>query len=115
MEDKKDPKPDLPDKFYFKIGEVSRIAAVPAYVLRFWETEFQRIKPKRTTAGQRLYRKTDVELILEIKHLLHHRKFTIQGAKRHLNAPANAADYPETRRLLTEIRMELQAIRAILK
>ena len=70
----------IPDKFYFKIGEVSHIADVPAYVLRFWETEFKQIKPKRTDAGQRLYRKQDVALVLRIKRLLYDRKFTIEGA-----------------------------------
>ena len=69
------PAPDIPDKLYFKIGEVSEIVEVPAYVLRFWESEFKRISPKRTSSGQRLYRKRDVELILKIKHLLYNKKF----------------------------------------
>jgi DNA-binding transcriptional MerR regulator len=75
---------EIPDKFYFKIGEVSQLADVPPYVLRFWETEFKQIKPKRTEAGQRLYRKQDVLLILRIKKLLYDRKFTIEGARQHL-------------------------------
>ncbi len=74
----------IPDKLYFKIGEVSRLAGVPAHVLRFWEAEFPRIAPKRTDAGQRLYSRREVELILEIKDLLHRRKFTIAGAKKWL-------------------------------
>ena len=74
----------IPDKFYFKIGEVAALLDLPTHVLRFWESEFTRIKPKRTSAGQRLYRKKDVELILEIKHLLHEKKFTIPGAKKFL-------------------------------
>ncbi len=77
---------EIPDKFYFKVGEVSAIAGVPAYVLRFWETEFEKVKPKRTPSGQRLYSKGDVELILEIRHLLYEKKFTIQGAKKHLKS-----------------------------
>ena len=72
---------ELPDKLYFKVGEVSSIVGVPAYVLRFWESEFKKINPKRTSSGQRLYRKKDVELILWIKHLLYEKKFTIEGAK----------------------------------
>ncbi len=76
----------LPDKLYFKIGEVSKIAGVPPYVLRFWENEFKKIHPKRTPSGQRLYRKKDVELILTIKHLLYGKQFTIRGANRYLNA-----------------------------
>ena len=75
---------ELPNKLYFKVGEVSAIVGVPAYVLRFWESEFKKINPKRTPSGQRLYRKRDVELILKIKHLLYEKKFTIQGAKQHL-------------------------------
>ena len=72
---------ELPDKLYFKVGEVSTIVGVPAYVLRFWESEFNKINPKRTPSGQRLYRKKDVELIIWIKHLLYEKKFTIEGAK----------------------------------
>lgn len=75
---------ELPDKLFFKVGEVSTIAGVPAYVLQFWEKEFNRIKPKRTPSGQRLYRRKDVELILEIKHLLYDKKFTIPGARQRL-------------------------------
>jgi DNA-binding transcriptional MerR regulator len=62
---------ELPDKLYFKIGEVSEIAALPSHVLRFWENEFPRINPKRTPSGQRLYRKSDIEFVLKIKHLLY--------------------------------------------
>ncbi len=104
---------DLPDKLFFKIGEVSTIAGVPAYVLRFWESEFKQINPKRTSAGQRLYRKQDVERVLLIKHLLHEKKFTIKGAKRHLQSKAGHAD--PTPSLLEEIRSELQSIRDLLK
>ena len=82
---------EIPDKLYFKIGEVSRIADVPSYVLRFWETEFKQIKPKRTESGQRLYRKRDVHLVLRIKKLLYDQKFTIDGARQHLKKMRNAA------------------------
>ena len=74
----------LPDKLYFRVKEVSQLADVPPYVLRFWETEFSRIRPKRTSSGQRLYRRQDVELILRIRHLLYEKKFTIEGARRYL-------------------------------
>ena len=74
----------IPDKLYFKIGEVSAIVGVPAYVLRFWETEFRQIAPRRTESGQRLYRRQDVLLIQRIKVLLHDRRFTIEGARQHL-------------------------------
>ena len=76
---------DVPDKEYFRIGEVAELAGVPSYVLRFWESEFSSIHPKTTDSGQRLYRKSDVELILTIKHLLHEKRFTIEGAKQHLH------------------------------
>lgn len=82
----------IPDKFYFKIGEVSEIAGVPPYVLRFWETEFKKIRPKRTAAGQRLYRRQDVLLVLRIKHLLYDRKFTIEGARRHLKQKSDSVE-----------------------
>ena len=105
------PNVELPDKLYFKIGEVSQLAGVPPYVLRFWETEFRRIKPKRTPSGQRLYRKQDVELVLSIKHLLYVNKFTIQGAKKHLKALRKE---PAPQGALEEIRQELLHIRKLL-
>ncbi len=110
---------DLPDKLYFKVGEVSEITEIPAYVLRFWETEFKKINPKRTPSGQRLYRRRDVELILEIKHLLYEKKFTIQGAKQYLKGSFQKAP-PLSREksysdLLDEIRRELKAMRKILE
>ncbi len=71
----------IPDKLYFRIGEVARLCALPAYVLRFWETEFPQLKPNKGGTGQRLYRKRDVELAMEIKRLLYDQKFTIPGAR----------------------------------
>jgi len=72
----------LPDKLYFKIGEVSKLADVAPHVLRYWESEFSSIKPKRAGSKQRLYRRKDVELILVIKNLLHQQGYTIAGAKK---------------------------------
>ncbi len=103
----------LPDKLYFKIGEVSALAEVPTHVLRFWESEFPRISPRRTASGQRLYTRRDVELILEIKALLYARKFTIEGARRHLRSAACA--HPDARQLLDELRAELEALRSLLE
>jgi DNA-binding transcriptional MerR regulator len=74
----------IPEKQYFKIGEVSEILDVEPYVLRYWESEFKLLKPTRTRARQRLYHKKDLELLLEIKHLLYDEKFTIAGAKKRL-------------------------------
>ena len=108
------PNSTLPDKLFFKVGEVSTIAGVPAYVLRFWETEFHRIKPKRTPSGQRLYRKTDVELILQIKHLLYDKKFTIPGARQYLKTGSKDENRPPAAITLDEIRRELESIKKIL-
>jgi DNA-binding transcriptional MerR regulator len=77
--------PPLPDKEYYSIGEVSSIVKVPAYVLRFWETEFSVIRPERHS-GQRKYQKKDIEMICQVKDLLYTRKFTIPGARKHLKA-----------------------------
>lgn len=74
----------IPEKQYFKIGEVSEILNVEPYVLRYWESEFKILKPTRTRARQRLYHKKDLELLMEIKHLLYDEKFTIAGAKKRL-------------------------------
>jgi DNA-binding transcriptional MerR regulator len=107
--------PGIPDKLYFKIGEVSELIGLPAYVLRFWESEFKQIHPKRTASGQRLYRKRDVELILKIKDLLYNQKFTIPGAKRCIQSgtpPPSGSDPTDS--LLDEIRAELIHIRNLL-
>ena len=83
--------PIIPDKMYFKIGEVSEITGLETHVLRFWESEFKNIKPRRTSTGQRMYRKSDIQLILYIKHLLHNEKFTIQGARKYLETDSGGA------------------------
>jgi DNA-binding transcriptional MerR regulator len=74
----------IPEKLYYKIGEVSQITGVEPYVLRYWESEFKIINPVRTNSKQRLFRKRDLELILEVKKLLYKEKFTIAGAKKRL-------------------------------
>ncbi len=75
---------ELPDKLYFKIGEVARLVGVKPYVLRYWETEFPSIRPGKTESKHRLYRHHDVEILLEIRRLLHDERYTIAGAKRRL-------------------------------
>lgn len=72
----------LPDKEFFSIGETSRISQLPAYVLRYWESEFRLLRPARRGSGQRKYTKKDIELIFHIKTLLYEKKFTIAGAKK---------------------------------
>jgi len=76
--------PKIPDKLFFKIGEVAELAGVEQHVLRYWEDEFEMLQPNKNRSGQRLYEKKDVELILEIQHLLYMEKYTIAGAKKKL-------------------------------
>ena len=71
-------------KLYYSIGEVSEITGLKQYVLRYWESEFSQLKPSKNSAGNRNYRKADIDLINEIKELLYDRRFTIKGAKQHL-------------------------------
>lgn len=75
---------EIPDKLYFRIGDVARLAGIKPYVLRFWETEFPTLGPRKSGTGHRLYRRKDVELVLEIKRLLYEKRFTIEGARKFL-------------------------------
>ena len=84
------PDAEIPNKLYFRIGEVSRLAGVKPYVLRYWETEFPSIGPKKSGSNHRLYRRKDVELILEIKRLLYDKRFTIEGARKFLESKAKS-------------------------
>jgi DNA-binding transcriptional MerR regulator len=115
--------PEIPDKLYFKIGEVSELLGVEPYVLRFWETEFRVLSPKKSGTGHRLYRRKDVELLLRIKHLLYEKRFTIEGARQALQAVARAPK-PKAKSVqrelfsndpLPEIRKELAEILSVLK
>src|SRR4051794_31465820 len=76
--------PEIPDKLFFKIGEVSQLVGVEAYVLRYWESEFRGLSPKKSSSGQRMFKRKDVELLLQIKHLLYDKKYTIEGARKAL-------------------------------
>src|SRR5437660_11000358 len=78
----------VPDKLYFRIGEVSRLCRLPAYVLRFWESEFPQLKPVKSSTGQRMYRRKDVDAVLRIKKLLYEEGFTIAGARQQLRSEA---------------------------
>jgi len=108
---------EIPEKRYLRIGEVSAITGIEPYVLRYWETEFPRISPARSRSGQRLYRKSDIEMILKIKDLLYKKRFTIAGAKQylrqHLKDCGLAADYSQPL-TLDQLRAELLAIREML-
>jgi len=103
---------EIPDKLYFRIGEVSQLAGVKPYVLRFWETEFPMISPRKSGTGHRLYRRKDVETILLIRELLYERRFTIQGARQFLDQrgklPAAAPPAASVKPTLQQIRQELQ-------
>ncbi len=106
--------PEIPDKRYFKIGDVSALAEVEPYVLRYWETEFPSIKPVRARTGQRLYRKKDVETVLKIKHLLYEKKFTIAGARKELQSGTETHKRAFNDVSLEEIKSELRSIKKIL-
>src|SRR5205823_12446820 len=83
--------PLIPDKLYFRIGEVAELCDLPTYVLRFWETEFPQLKPGKSTTGQRMYRRRDVDNVLRIRGLLYDNGFTIAGARQQLRAEARSA------------------------
>jgi DNA-binding transcriptional MerR regulator len=116
--------PEIPDKLYFKIGEVSDLLGVEPYVLRYWETEFPVLSPKKSGTGHRLYRRKDVELLLRIKHLLYEKRFTIEGARQTLQTEARLPKARKPKQAqqelfsvdpLPEIRRELADILEILK
>jgi DNA-binding transcriptional MerR regulator len=85
------PAPEIPDKLYFQIGEVGRLVGIEPYVLRYWEKEFPALAPKKSGNGRRLYRRKDVELLIEIKQLLYEKRYTIEGARKHLDFKAQQA------------------------
>src|SRR5271169_4653834 len=114
--------PEIPDKLYFRIGEVSELLGVEAYVLRYWETEFPSLSPKKSGTGHRLYRRKDVELLLRIKHLLYEKRFTIDGARQFLHEEAKSVhkEIKQEQQILfsdplPEIRRELSEILKLLK
>jgi DNA-binding transcriptional MerR regulator len=108
----------IPDKLYFRIGEVATLCHLPAYVLRFWETEFPQLKPVKSGTGQRMYRKRDVENVLRIKELLYEQGFTITGARQHLRAEhkadKNQSAIPFPTHSAAELRHIRQGLREIL-
>jgi DNA-binding transcriptional MerR regulator len=108
----------IPEKLYFRIGEVAELCRLPAYVLRFWETEFPQLKPVKSNTGQRMYRRKDVENVLKIKKLLYEEGFTIAGARQHLRADGktdkkqNPLPFPST--AATDLRYIRQGLNEIL-
>jgi DNA-binding transcriptional MerR regulator len=127
----------LPDKQYFKIGEVADILDLEHYVLRYWESEFPKLTPRRTKSGQRLYHRSDVELLAEIKRLLYEEKLTIAGAKKKLSQKSKAKkasaqdsendlvhdsesldedlEGEDYKKILLEIKQELKALKDLLE
>lgn len=110
--------PVIPDKLYFKIGEVAELVNVEPYVLRYWETEFKEIAPIKSRSNQRLYRKKDLERVMQIKHLLYQEGFTIDGARRRLQEQDKPpVEQPPVRdeagELLGTIRNELEGLLAL--
>lgn len=101
----------IPDKLYFRIGEVASLCRLPAYVLRFWETEFPQLKPVKSSTGQRMYRKRDVESVLHIKQLLYEQGFTIAGARQHLRSESKSDKTQAAIPFPTHSGSELQHIR----
>src|SRR5581483_6558089 len=119
-----DAAPQIPDKLYFRIGEVSDLVGVEPYVLRYWESEFPSLSPKKSGTGHRLYRRKDVELLFRIRHLLYGRRFTIEGARQalqeeHKQPQRRAANTGQQGRPfddgpILQIRKELEEILKIL-
>ena len=95
---------EIPDKVFFRIGEVATLTGVKAYVLRYWETEFGTLRPKKSRSGQRRYRRTDIERILAIKDLLWRRRFTIAGARSELNRPRTSPGESVAKLVITDPR-----------
>ena len=106
----------IPDRMFFRIGEVAEIVGVKPYVLRYWETEFTLISPNKSNSQQRMYTRTDVESILLIKHLLYDLRFSIEGAKKRISEMRRQGELSEARKFkvtvdptaLAQARTELE-------
>ena len=113
----------IPDKLFFRIGEVADLTEVPPYVLRYWESEYKLLRPRKNHAGQRVYRKGDIELVLRIKRLLYEDRLTLEGAKKRLLSDARSraeqlelpGPDPRTLEVLRGLRAHLEGMRKILR
>jgi DNA-binding transcriptional MerR regulator len=106
----------IPDKTYFRIGEVAKLVGVEPYVLRFWETEFKTMVPPKSRSKQRMYRRKDLETILTVKHLLYAERFTIEGARKRLielQRAQKAGQIEPPREGLAHVRAELLKLRQL--
>jgi DNA-binding transcriptional MerR regulator len=118
-EKSKSVEPIIPDKLYFRIGEVAELCDLPTYVLRFWETEFPQLRPGKSSTGQRMYRRRDVDNVLRIRKLLYEQGFTIAGARQHLREETRAAAGHQTAlpfptRHTNELKRVRQGLREVL-
>jgi DNA-binding transcriptional MerR regulator len=104
----------IPEKLYFRIGEVARLCRLPAYVLRFWETEFPQLRPIKSNTGQRMYRHKDVENVLRIKNLLYKEGFTIAGARQQLRGEKDQSILPFPDKRSPNLQQISQGLRDIL-
>jgi DNA-binding transcriptional MerR regulator len=105
-------KSSYPKKLFYKINEVSRITGIKAYVLRYWESEFDQLKPQKDVNDQRRYRKKDIDTITNIKQLLYEDRFTIAGAKKKLKKPSVTGTEKKTgKRKMQTVKKELGSIR----
>ena len=108
----------LPDKTYLRIGEVSAVTGLPASVLRYWESEFATLAPRKSSTGQRLYTKADIEQVTEIKKLLYAEKLTIEGARKRIEVrkryqkPKLSSETLAA--ILEDVRLELKGLRDLL-
>src|SRR5579859_1249985 len=103
---------EIPDKLYFRIGEVSKLTKTPEYVLRFWETQFPQLKVRKSSTGHRMFRRREVEMVIEIKDLLYQQGFTIEGARKKLAHETRQKALPfqnPKRETLRKIKEEVQA------
>lgn len=113
----------IPDKLFFRIGEVADLTGVPPYVLRYWESEFKLLRPRKSHSGQRVYRKQDIELIARIKRLLYEDRLTLEGAKKRLQQDTRSRTHqlelpvPDQRTLdvLRDLRTRLEGMRRLLR
>ena len=106
---------EIPDKLYFRIGEASRLVGVKPYVLRYWEKEFDLIRPEKHS-GQRLYRRRDIELFREIRRCLHSERYTIEGTRKKLNRrQAEKTAEPTAVECLANLRNDLLSLRELLR
>jgi len=109
-------KKELPFKLFYKIGEVSKILGVNTYVLRFWETEFPFLKPKKSKGGQRLYTKREIEILILIKKMLYEEKYTIEGVRKKLNKIYNTSgsQMDNKKEIIERVKIKLREILDIL-